>query len=198
MSKQDGSIARLDSCAVRLNSVCDVRNIARKMIKYQFSWFDYCDPLIVEGVFPEVCVFYVSTKTSNLEHRTFVDCRFHFDCRQMWIGFLEVAACHRLQGVGRQLVRAAEATADALGMEEVRILPVPSSVDFWLKLDYTPDPRSARVFWKNPAGCHRESGQGEFVVHADPKHNKESGWKKPQPRRRVYAVPTEATSDGCH
>jgi len=35
-------------------------------------------------------------------------------------------------------------------MEEVRVLPTPSSVVFWLKLDYAADPRSARVLWKNP------------------------------------------------
>ncbi len=151
MNKQDGSIERLDSCTARLNSVKDVRDIAWTIFEREFSWFDYCDSLIVEGVFPEVRVFYVCTKTSRLDHCTFIDCRFHFDSRQMWIGSIQVVACHRLQGVGGQLVRAAEATANALEMEEVRILPRPSSVGFWLKLDYAPDPRSARVLWKNLA-----------------------------------------------
>ena len=151
MNKHDGSIERFGSCAARRNSVEEVRDVARKIFECEFSWFDPCDPLLVEGVFPEVRVFYVCTKTSSLDHRTFVDCRFHFDSRQMWIGSIQVAARHRLRGVGRQLVRAAEATANALGMEAVRILPRPSSVDFWLKLDYAPDPRSARVLWKNPA-----------------------------------------------
>ena len=151
VNKQDGSIARLESFAVRRNTVNEVRDIAGKMFECDFSWFDHCDPLVVEGAFPEVCVFYVCTKTSSSDQRTFVDCRFHFDSRQMWIGSIQVAACHRLLGVGRQLVSVAEATANALGIEEVRILPMPSSVDFWLKLDYAPDPCSARVLWKNPA-----------------------------------------------
>lgn len=170
MSKQDGTISRIDSCSVRRKSACDVRDIARKMFECQFSWFDQCDPLIVEGAFPEIRVFYVCTTTSNLDHRTFVDCRFHFDSRQMWIGSIQVAACHRGQGIGRQLVRAAEATASALGIAEVRILPMPASVDFWLKLDYAPDPRSARVFWKNPAEAteNRASRSAHWVSSGSP------------------------------
>jgi hypothetical protein len=56
-------------------------------------------------------------------------------------------------------VEAAEATANALGMAEVRILPVPSSIDFWLKLGYALDPRSARVLWKNPAAWAKTSDE---------------------------------------
>ena len=151
VNKPDGSIGRFESRAVGLKLVSDVFDIARKMFESQFSWFDHCDPLVVEGAFPEVRLFYVCTKTSGSHQLTSVDCRFHFDSRQMWIGSIQVAAGHRLQGVGRQLVTVVEATANALGMEEVRILPMPSSVDFWLKLDYAPDPRSARVLWKNLA-----------------------------------------------
>jgi len=153
VNREDRSIERLDSCVARQNSVKDVHDLVRKIFECEFSWFNYCDPLIVEGVFSKVRVFYVSTKTSSLDHRTFVDCRFHFDSRQMWIGSIQVATCHRHQGVGRQLVKAAEATANVLGMEEVRILPRPSSVDFWLKLDYAPAPRMTRVLCKNPANA---------------------------------------------
>jgi N-acetylglutamate synthase-like GNAT family acetyltransferase len=167
VNKQDGSIRCLDSRATRTNSVSDVRVIARWMFECEFSWFDDCDPLIAESVSSEVRVFYVSTKASNSDHSTFVDCRFHFDSRQMWIGSLQVAACHRLRGVGRQLVRAAEATANALGMEEVRILPRPSSIDFWLKLEYASDSRSARVLWKNPANV-AESQTSRRTSFLDP------------------------------
>jgi GNAT superfamily N-acetyltransferase len=149
VSTQDSSIERLETCATRLNSISDVRDIARTYFEREFSWFDHCAPLIVTGIFPQVRVFYVCTKTSNSDQRTFVDCRIHFQSRQMWIGSIQVAARHRLQGVARQLVRAAEATANALGMEEVRLLPTLSAVNFWLKLDYAPDPRVARVLWKN-------------------------------------------------
>ena len=140
---------RFDSCATRLNSLNDVRAVVRQMIEREFSWFDHRDRLVVEGTFLEVRMFYVCSKRSSSDQSTFIDCRFHFDSRQMWIGSLQVATCHRLRGVGRQLVRAAEVTANALGVQKVVILPRPSSVDFWLKLDYAPDPRSARVLWKN-------------------------------------------------
>ena len=151
MNGQDGSIDGLGSCTAKRNSVKDVRDIARKIFKDEFSWFDYDDPLFVEGVFSQVRVFYVCTKTSVCDQRTFLDCRFHFDSRQMWIGSIEVAAHRRLHGIGRQLVRVAEATGNALGMEEVRILPLSSSVEFWLKLGYSPNPRMARVLRKNLA-----------------------------------------------
>jgi hypothetical protein len=149
VNNQDGSMERLESPAAGPNIVSDVCHIAQKMFERQFSWFDHCDPLVVEGVFPEVRLFYVGTNTSGTYQLTFVDCRFHLDSRQLWIGSIQVATCHRLQGVGRQLVQVVEATANALEMEEVRILPRPSSVDFWLKLDYVPDPRTARVLRKN-------------------------------------------------
>ncbi len=149
MNRQDGSIQRFDSRAVKLKSLKDIRDIARNSFEREFSWFDARDPLTVEGDFPAVRVFYVCKRTTRLEQRTFVDCRFHFDSREMWIGSIEVAACHRRMGVGRRLVRAAEAAASALGIEEVRILPLPPSVEFWLKLDYVPDRRMAKVLWKN-------------------------------------------------
>ena len=151
MHKQNGSIARSRSREEKLDLVGSLRDIAWRIFEREFSWFNRCDQLVVEGALPKVRLFYVCTETSSSDRRTLVECRFHFDSRQMWIGSIQVAACHRLQGVGRQLVRVAEATANALGMEEVRILPRPSSVGFWLKLDYVSDPRSARVLRKNPA-----------------------------------------------
>jgi len=149
VNKQDGTICDVGTCAVRPDSVYDVRDIARQMFEGRFSWFDRIDPLVVEGAIPEVRVFYVCGKISNSEQRTFVDCRFHFDSLEMWIGSIQVVACHRGQGVGRQLVRAAEATANALGIEEMRILPTPAAVGFWSKLGFRLAPRSARVMWKS-------------------------------------------------
>lgn len=148
VSKQDGSASCLETHTANLELVS---TIARKMIESGFSWFDPCDPLVVERTFSEVRVHYVCAKISSPGQRTFVDGRFHFDSCQMWIRSIQVAACHRLQGVGRQLVSVVEATANALGMEEIRILPTPSSVGFWRKMGYAPDIRSARVFWKEPA-----------------------------------------------
>lgn len=149
MSKQDGTICCVDTCAVRLDSVYVVHDVARQMFEGRFPWFDRSDPLIVEGALPEVRVFYVCRKTSNSEHRSFVDCRFHFDSREVWIGSIQVATSHRRQGIGRQLVRVVEATADALGIEIIRIFPTPTAVGFWSKLGFRLAPRSARVMWKS-------------------------------------------------
>ncbi len=129
--------------------VRSIERIARTHFEREFSGFDHREPLIVTGIFPEVRVFYVCTKTSNSDDRTFVDCRFHFQSRQMWIRSIQVAARQRYRGVGLQLVRAAEATANAMGIEEIRLLPILSAVDFWLKVGYAPDPNVSRVLWKN-------------------------------------------------
>jgi len=95
---QDGSIDRLGSCTTRRKSVQNIRDIAGKILEDGFSWFDRCDPLVVEGAFSEIRIFYICRKTSSSDQHTFVDFRVHFDSRQMWIGFIQVAACHRLQG----------------------------------------------------------------------------------------------------
>jgi GNAT superfamily N-acetyltransferase len=155
----DGSIARLELPAARWNSISDIRGITGTMFESQLPRFDHCDTLTVDGAFPAIRICYVSPGASNSDDRTVVDCRLHFDSRQMWIRSIQVPVCHRRQGVGRQLVAAAEATANALGMEEVRILPVTSSVEFCLKLNYAPAPRSARVFWKNLADGAGNPGQ---------------------------------------
>ena len=141
---------RLELCAARLNLISNVRDIARKMFECQLPWFDHRDLIIVDGAFSEVRICYVSTKASDSDDPSFIDCRLHFDSGVMWISSIKVPAFQRRQGVGRQLVGAAEATANALGMEEVRLLPMVSSINFWLKLDYTPDSHSARVLRKKP------------------------------------------------
>jgi GNAT superfamily N-acetyltransferase len=165
VNKQDGLIACLDVPATRLNSIWYLRQIACRMFECQLPRFSHRDRLIVEGVFPEVRICYVSLGASNWDDRTSVDCRFHFDSRHMWIRSIHVPACRRRRGVGRQLVAAVEATAHALGMEEVRLLPMASSVDFWLKLNYAPDSRSARVLWKNPAVCAENSNELTVLNH---------------------------------
>jgi len=166
MNGQNCSIDRLGSRTTRRNSVKDIRDIAGNILEDGFSWFDHGGPLVVEGAFSEIRVFYICRKTSSSDQHTFVDFRVHFDSRRMWIGFIQVAACHRLQGVGRQLVKVVETTANVLGMEEARILPLTSAIDFWLKLDYVPHPRMTRVLWKNLADVEENSDRlhGQFDV----------------------------------
>ena len=159
MDKKDGSFVRLALSVVRLNSICEVHDIACRNFESQLPWFDHRDRLLVDGAFPEVRICYVSPEANNSDDRIFIDCRLHFNSRQMWIRSIHVPARHRRKGIGRQLVAAVEATANALGMEEVRILPVASSVDFWFDLNYAPDPRSARVLWKNLADCTENSAE---------------------------------------
>lgn len=159
MNQQGSSIVRLELCAARLNLICNVRDIAHKMFECHLPWFDHRDLIIVDGAFSEVRICYVSTKASDSDDRSFIDCRLHFDSRVMWISSIQVPAFQRRQGVGRQLVGAAEATANALGMEDVRLLPMVSSINFWLKLDYAPDSRSARVLRKKPAAWAKTSDE---------------------------------------
>lgn len=149
MNMPDALMDRTECIAARLDSVSNVRDVARKVFECQFSWFDRSDPLVVEVAFPQAHILYVCSAASGNGENTFIDSRFYFDSSQMWIGSMQVASSYRLRGFGRQLVRAAEATAGALGLEEVSVLPLPSSIAFWQKIGYVPDPRSARVLRKS-------------------------------------------------
>jgi GNAT superfamily N-acetyltransferase len=66
----------------------------------------------------------------------------------LWIAHVHVCRRLRGQGVGRELVLAAEATARAIGLPAVRVYPLPDAADFWRSLGYVTDPRTARVLQK--------------------------------------------------
>jgi GNAT superfamily N-acetyltransferase len=66
----------------------------------------------------------------------------------LWIAHVHVCWSLRGQGLGRELVLAAEATARAIGLPAVRVYPLPHAADFWRLLGYVPDPRTARVLRK--------------------------------------------------
>ncbi len=136
--------------------VSDVHDISRHALTRTFPWFDETDPIIVECVLEEVRLFYICRGRANSEERTFIDCRFHFDSRQLWIGSIQVASCYRSNGVGAQLVRATEAAARLLEMREIRLQPRPSAIGFWERLQYVADPRAVRVMWKDA---------GRFAAH---------------------------------
>jgi len=93
VNEQKVSIERLDP---RQASVCHVRAIALKYFEREFSWSDVRSSLIVKGTFQEVRVNWALAKTSDPDQRTFVDCRFHFQSRQMWIGSIQVATRNRV------------------------------------------------------------------------------------------------------
>jgi len=79
---------------------------------------------------------------------TSLDLRCHWECREMWIRELRVATPFRLQGLGSNLVTAAESIAVALGMSVVHTLPLTPARRFWSKLGYVPQRRTARVVIK--------------------------------------------------
>jgi GNAT superfamily N-acetyltransferase len=152
LSKQASAV---ECSAARRCTLETVHNIVVRTFERDFSEYERRDKLVVEGILPEVRVLYVCKKLSRFDQRSCIDYRFHLDSRQIWIRSIQVATSHRRHGIGSQLVRVAEATANAMGIEEIRILPIPSSIDFWISLGYAPDPSSARVMWKDPANIPR-------------------------------------------
>ena len=92
---------------------------------------------------------YVSVRGSRQSgSATLVQCRVEDRLKEMWINSLQVSQSLRRQGLGRELVEAVEATAQAIGMSSVKVYPLADSVGFWKSLVYVPDSRTARVLQK--------------------------------------------------
>jgi len=136
---------------LKTETVSDIYQTVHGILSAGFFWFDQDDPLVVECGVPQVRVFYVSTRASpGSGDTTFLDCRLNFDSREMWVGSIQVAASYRRQGLGQQLVQTAEDIAHAMEIGVVNVFPLTCSEHFWLKMGYTPRPRTARVLWKHP------------------------------------------------
>ena len=87
-----------------------------------FSWFDNDDLLLVEQRVRQVRVFYACCRASRgNQDTTFLDGRFELDASEAWIGRLQVSTKYRLQGLGRELVLAAERISSAIEMREIKI-----------------------------------------------------------------------------
>ena len=135
---------------LRVSVESEIRQVVRTILCDAFSWFDEDDLLVVEQQVRQVRVFYACFRASRgPPDATFLECRCDSDASEMWIGNLQVSAAHRLQGLGRELVRAAERIAAAMEMREINIFPLSGAVDFWQKMGYRKKPRTTRVLCKN-------------------------------------------------
>jgi len=127
----------------------EILNVVRTTLCDTFSWFDKNDPLIVEQHVRQVYLFYSCLRASRGEQATtFLECRFNLDACEVWIGRLQVSSVFRWQGLGRELVWAAERISTLMEMREINIFPLVAAVDFWRKMGYTWKPRTARVLCK--------------------------------------------------
>ena len=126
-----------------------IRDTISDILRSCFYWFDQNDQLIVQCSGRGVRVVYVSARASQCsDDTTRVEYRFGVDSKQFWIGSIQVAQSHRFQGIGSQLVKAAEEFARAVGSEVINVLPIPSALAFWVKMGYSKHPRIARVLHK--------------------------------------------------
>lgn len=111
--------------------------------------FDERDQVIVHVEPPQLRLIYVSVRASRQSSSaTFIQCKVDDEREQMWITSLQVSDALRRQGLGREMVAAAEATARAIGMSRVSVLPYVSAVAFWDSLGYVPESRMSRVLQK--------------------------------------------------
>ena len=138
-------------------TVGEIRETVRAILQEQFPWFNQGDPLVVENVVRQLRIFYTCVRASRgCPDAAILECRVDFDLNRMWIGSIEVAPSHRLQGIGRHLAQAAEAMARAMGVQTINVYPLPSSLDFWRKTGYRPDCRTARVLCKDVVAASRD------------------------------------------
>ena len=136
---------------VKTETVSEIYQTVHGILSTDFCWFGQDDPLVVECGARHVRVFYLSRRASpGSRDTTFLECRFNLESSEMWIASIQVAASYRRQGLGRQLVQMAEEIANAMEIGVVNVFPLTCSQHFWLKMGYTPKPRTARVLWKRP------------------------------------------------
>ena len=130
-----------------MRSNIDLRNLTREVFERGMQPFCGHDRLHIEAFGSELILTFRRQHQPN--RQTSIHSRFHLQANQVWIGSIFVAEHYRLRGFGRQLVAAVENTARHLEMAVVRVLPTPSSVVFWTKLGFLPDPRAARILNKS-------------------------------------------------
>jgi len=126
--------------------------IARSVLRERVCCFDKGDTVKAETGRHGVRVAYTSTRASHdARDVTRLECRVDFQSSQMWVDDLRVASSLRSNGIGRQLVAAAERIALTLGFQTVNVFPLVSAVCFWKKMGYTSHPKTARVVTKDLA-----------------------------------------------
>jgi GNAT superfamily N-acetyltransferase len=123
--------------------------LARTAFAAHVRLYDTRDQLRVQAEARAVQLAYVSVRAGETSPgATYIQCRMDRDYSQMWITFVQVAGELRRQGLGRDMVRAAEATARAAGLHTIRVFPVMPAIRFWKSLGYTPDDHTSRVLQK--------------------------------------------------
>jgi GNAT superfamily N-acetyltransferase len=148
------SVSTCESFALPRSSSCGkavklLSHIAREALREHFAPLLASDDLHVEWGTAAVQINYVASRVSTPPGDvTSLDLQCHLGCREMWIRRLHVANPFRRQGLGTDLVMAAESIAAALGMCAVHTLPLTPARRFWSKLGYVPQRRTARVLVK--------------------------------------------------
>jgi len=132
-----------------------IRVIATKVLRRMVGCFDDVDEIAVDVDHNGVCVVYTSTRnTLAANDLTQMKCRADIRSGQMWVADLRVASPLRSNGIGRQLVAAAETLAAHLGLRTLNAFPLVSARRFWIKMGYTSHPNMARVVKKDlPKPC---------------------------------------------
>ena len=127
-----------------------IRAIAMTVLRRMVGCFDEGDEVSVDMWGHGVRVVYTSSRASrNSDDVTQLKCRADFQKGQMWVDDLRVASRLRANGLGRQLVAAAEKLAADLGLRALSAFPLVSATRFWTKMGYTSHPTTARVVKKD-------------------------------------------------
>ena len=135
---------------VSFDTTPDIENMAIKIFRKEVSFSSNNDILIYEKVHRNVKIIYylklVSVPPSDLSG---IELNLCLDTGEIWIGALHVSASFRSNGIGRQLVRAAEEVARSIDFKNINIFPLKPSQSFWLKMGFQPHHCTVRVLSKS-------------------------------------------------
>jgi len=123
--------------------------VATSVLRETLRGFDDGDRVSIDTLRHGVRVAYISTLASRDDGDvTHLKCQLDFETGQMWVDDVRVARSLRCNGIGRQLVAAAEGIASVFGLQSVNVFPLLSAEHFWKKMGYATHPRKARVVRK--------------------------------------------------
>jgi len=142
--------------------------IAQSVIAEELRCYDQQDELLLESRCQGAHMAYVSARASRSPSDiTCMTCEISFERSEMWFSTLQVSSAFREQGLGRQLVTAAERIACAVGLQVVNGFPLHSSRPFWEKMGYRAHPRIAHVLTKPLATRRTDARHHSGVSSAD-------------------------------
>ncbi len=145
-------------------AISDIEAVVQCLFRKIIFCYSSDDTLFIEKVNHNITIVYSSKRTSvHTSDPTGMEINLCLDTEEIWISSLHVAFPFQSIGLGRQLVHVAEEFVRTIGIKIINVLPVHSSLSFWLKMGYRSHRCTARVLSKSVNPHHHE----QTLVPAD-------------------------------